>query len=115
MEHTCKPEVIKIAVVYVPCFLLLPTELRNISFHSLLSGGGVGGIITSYALASAAARLQTRFASIEIHVFEAASEFTEIGAGIGVTWRAWKVLQLLGLQDDLLKLIPRVPNDEMGA
>ncbi|EIM90613.1 FAD/NAD-P-binding domain-containing protein [Stereum hirsutum FP-91666 SS1] len=74
-------------------------------------GGGVGGIITSYALASAFSLLQ---ADIEIHVFEAASEFTEIGAGIGVTWRAWTVLQLLGLQDDLLKLIPRAPNDDMA-
>lgn len=70
--------------------------------------------MTAYALASAFEQSQKRSVSIAIHVYEAASKFAEIGAGIGVTWRAWTVLQLLGLQNDLLKLIPRAPVDEMG-
>lgn len=96
-------------------FALLFFRVNYEPSSSPFSGGGVGGIVTSYALASACSQLEPNSSSIEIHVFEAASEFTEIGAGIGVTWRAWTVLQLLGLQDDLLKLIPRAPNDDMGA
>ena len=38
---------------------------------------------------------------IEVDVYEAAHEFAEIGAGVGVWPRAWKVLQALGLADDL--------------
>ncbi|EIM91866.1 FAD/NAD-P-binding domain-containing protein [Stereum hirsutum FP-91666 SS1] len=68
-------------------------------------GGGVGGIVAAYALGLCK--------NIEVNVFEAASKFAEIGAGIGVTWRGWMVLRQLGLEEDLLQLLPASPSEDM--
>lgn len=57
------------------------------------SGGGVGGLTLAVALSKAP--------NIEVDIYEAASEFAEIGAGVGVWPRTWKILQALGLADDL--------------
>ena len=42
---------------------------------------------------------------IKINIYEAATEFTETGAGVAFYMRPFKVLQRLGLEADLLKLI----------
>lgn len=78
-----------------------------ISHPSKLSGGGVGGLITAYALG--------RSNDIEVDVYESASQFAEVGAGIGVGWRAWCILQSLGLDQALSKYIAAPPSDGMGA
>lgn len=57
------------------------------------SGGGIGGLISALTL--------SRHPDIQVDVYEAAKEFAEIGAGIGVWPRAWKILQSLGLEEDL--------------
>lgn len=38
---------------------------------------------------------------IEVHIYEAASAFTEIGAGVGTWSRGWEVLKRLGLGQEL--------------
>lgn len=45
-----------------------------------------------------------RHSDISVEVFEAAKEFSEVGAGIGVWPRIWKTLALLGLDEDLARL-----------
>ena len=67
------------------------------------SGGGVGGLVCAVAL--------SRHPDIHIDVYEAAAAFTEIGAGIGVWPRAWKVLCALGLAEDLAKIAVVPPTD----
>jgi salicylate hydroxylase len=57
-----------------------------------LVGGGIGGLACALAL--------TR-RGFEAHVFEQAGELREIGAGIGVSPNAVKVLRALGLEDAL--------------
>jgi salicylate hydroxylase len=58
-------------------------------------GGGIGGV----ALANALARR-----GIEFHLFERASVFGQVGAGIQMTPNAVKVLKALGLAEDLARI-----------
>ena len=48
---------------------------------------------------------------IHIDIYESAEKFTEIGAGIGIWKRPWKVLKNLDLADELSKLTA-IPTDE---
>jgi salicylate hydroxylase len=57
-----------------------------------LVGGGIGGLTAAAALSRH---------GIEAHVFEQSSELREIGAGIGISANAVKVLRGLGLEDAL--------------
>jgi hypothetical protein len=72
----------------------------------LLSGGGVGGLILAFAL--------SRSPKIRVDVYEAASKFTEIGAGIGIWWRTKQVLTSLGLEEDIIRLLPSHPGEDQG-
>jgi salicylate hydroxylase len=57
-----------------------------------LVGGGIGGLTAQLAL--------TR-AGVEAHLFEQATELKEVGAGIGLSANAMKVLRALGLENAL--------------
>jgi hypothetical protein len=72
----------------------------------LLSGGGVGGLTLAFAL--------SRSPNIRVDVYEAASKFTEIGAGIGVWWRTRQVLKSLGLEEDVTRLLSSRPSQDRG-
>lgn len=64
------------------------------------SGGGVGGLLTAIALS----RLSRDRKDIRVDLYEAAHEFTEIGAGVTVWRRPWKALKSLGLEEELVQL-----------
>ncbi|KAF7790218.1 hypothetical protein EIP86_001170 [Pleurotus ostreatoroseus] len=49
---------------------------------------------------------------VDVDVYEAARDFAEVGAGIGMWPRAWKVMQALGLQDDLARIAHIPPPGE---
>jgi 3-hydroxybenzoate 6-monooxygenase len=70
----------------------------------LISGGGIGGLVTAYALA------RQGFAS---RVFEQASEFKEVGAGIQLGPNIFRVLEKIGLKDAILADAHRPPAQEM--
>lgn len=86
----------------------------------LISGGGIGGLITAYALAHK---------GFPVRLFEQSSEFREVGAGIQLGPNIFRVLEKVGLKDAVLadahippaqemrdaltgKLIARIPLDE---
>ena len=75
-------------------------------FTPLSSGGGVGGLTLAYAL--------SKSPDICVDVYEAASKFTEIGAGIGVWWRTRQVLKSLGLEEDVIRLLTFCPGQDRG-
>ncbi|EIN03927.1 FAD/NAD(P)-binding domain-containing protein [Punctularia strigosozonata HHB-11173 SS5] len=54
-------------------------------------GGGIGGICAAIALGRS---------GYDVHIFEQASKFSEIGAGVGFGANALHALHLLGLGDD---------------
>ncbi|KAI0294488.1 salicylate hydroxylase [Multifurca ochricompacta] len=75
-----------------------------IKFRVAICGGGVGGLTVAYAL--------SKSPHIQVDVYEAASKFTEIGAGVGVWWRTRQVLKTLGLEDDVIRLLSFLPGDD---
>ena len=72
----------------------------------LISGGGVGGLTLAFAL--------SRSPDIRVDVYEAAANFTEIGAGIVVQWRVRQILASLGLEEDIIRLLPVRPSEDKG-
>src|SRR5512142_2226008 len=70
----------------------------------LISGGGIGGLITAYALAHQ---------GFPVRVFEQSPEFREVGAGIQLGPNIFKVLEKVGLKDAVLADAHRPPAQEM--
>ncbi|KAI0290583.1 salicylate hydroxylase [Russula brevipes] len=73
-------------------------------FRVAICGGGVGGLTLAFAL--------SKSPDIRVDVYEAASKFTEIGAGIGLWWRTRQVLKSLGLEEDVVRLLSFRPGQE---
>lgn len=67
-------------------------------------GGGIGGLCCAVALKNCP--------GVEIDLYEQANQITEIGAGITVWPRTWGILKSLGLEGDLLELLPERYTDE---
>ena len=61
----------------------------------LIVGGGIGGLAAAYALARKGAR---------VRVLEQAPEFKEIGAGIQLGPNVFKMFEVLGLTDAVMRL-----------
>ena len=72
----------------------------------LLSGGGIGGLTLAYAL--------SKSPDIRVDIYEAASKFTEMGAGIGMYWRTREILKSLDLEDDAIRLLTFRPGQDRG-
>ncbi|KAF8888036.1 hypothetical protein BD779DRAFT_1672449 [Infundibulicybe gibba] len=70
-------------------------------FCVAICGGGIGGVAAAVAL--------SRHPDIDVNIYEATSEFSEVGAGIGVWPRVWKLLTELGLDRDLAKITNTKP------
>ncbi|MGH7916683.1 MAG: 3-hydroxybenzoate 6-monooxygenase [Candidatus Binataceae bacterium] len=70
----------------------------------VISGGGIGGLATAYALA----RL-----GIPVRVFEQSTEFREVGAGIQLGPNIFRVLEKIGLKEAILADSHRPPAQEM--
>ena len=92
---------VAIWLVYLPSFL----NSCDV-YDTIVSGGGIGGLTLAYAL--------SKSPDIHIDVYEAASKFTEIGAGIGVWWRTRQVLKYLGLEEDVVRLLTFRPGQDRG-
>ncbi|XP_006459039.1 hypothetical protein AGABI2DRAFT_177137 [Agaricus bisporus var. bisporus H97] len=75
-------------------------------FHIAIVGGGIGGLAAAICFA--------RHSDISVEIFEAAKEFSEVGAGIGVWPRIWRILKLLGLDEDLERLHAVRPTHDLS-
>ncbi len=76
----------------------------NGSAPFLISGGGIGGLITAYALAHK---------GFPVRLFEQSPEFREVGAGIQLGPNIFRVLEKVGLKDAILADAHRPPAQEM--
>ena len=70
----------------------------------LISGGGIGGLVTAYALARQ---------GMAVRVFEQSPEFREVGAGIQLGPNIFRVLEKIGLKDAVLADAHIPPAQEM--
>src|SRR6187455_1852194 len=76
----------------------------NGSAPFLISGGGIGGLITAYALAHK---------GFPVRLFEQSPEFREVGAGIQLGPNIFRVLEKIGLKDAVLADAHIPPAQEM--
>ena len=70
----------------------------------LVAGGGIGGLVTAFALARQ---------GFPVRIFEQASEFREVGAGIQLGPNVFRVLDKIGLKEALLGDSHLPPAQEM--
>ena len=69
------------------------------------SGGGIGGLTLAAVL--------VKFSNdIQIDIYESASVFSEIGAGITAWRRTWRIMEILGINEELRRLAILPPTDE---
>ncbi|EKM51446.1 uncharacterized protein PHACADRAFT_263582 [Phanerochaete carnosa HHB-10118-sp] len=62
-------------------------------------GGGIVGLAFAISLAKCGAQ------NIEVDIYESASAFGQVGAGMGFWPRIWENMRLLGLEEDLKPLV----------
>lgn len=70
----------------------------------LISGGGIGGLVTAYALAQK---------GFPVRLFEQSPEFREVGAGIQLGPNIFRMLEKIGLKDAILADAHVPPAQEM--
>lgn len=68
--------------------------------------GGIGGLCFAVAL--------SRFPDIKVDVYEAAAQFKEIGAGVMIWAKTWRILQLLDLDSEASKIAHAPPSAAPG-
>src|SRR4029077_9281713 len=81
-----------------------PMARTNGSAPFLISGGGIGGLVTAYALAHK---------GFPVRLFEQSPEIREVGAGIQLGPNIFRVLEKIGLKDAVLADAHRPPAQEM--
>ncbi|KAJ7188021.1 FAD/NAD-P-binding domain-containing protein [Mycena filopes] len=72
-----------------------------------ICGGGIGGLCLAVAL--------SKHTRIQVDVYEGAGRFKEIGAGVMIWSRTWRVLELLGLAPYFAKVADTTPPDPAVA
>ncbi|RDB27733.1 Salicylate hydroxylase [Hypsizygus marmoreus] len=75
-------------------------------FRVAICGGGIGGLAAAVAL--------SKYSDIDVDIYEAATQFSEVGAGIGVWPRVWKILEHLGLSEDLARVTALKPSYDLS-
>ncbi|KAK0199926.1 hypothetical protein DFS33DRAFT_1399586 [Desarmillaria ectypa] len=78
--------------------------MSDVKLKVAVCGGGIGGL--AFAVAA------SKHSNIAVEVYEAASDFSSFGAGIGLWPRAWNVLTTLGLGDHLMKIASSPPTTD---
>ncbi|KAF9471764.1 salicylate hydroxylase [Pholiota conissans] len=73
-------------------------------------GAGIGGLTLSAAL-GALQEQQKSESNLKIDLYESASIISEIGAGITLWPRVWKIMQSIDLGESLVQFLPRPPDN----
>ncbi|KAJ7923437.1 hypothetical protein B0H13DRAFT_1979817 [Mycena leptocephala] len=68
-----------------------------------ICGAGIGGLTLAVAL--------SQYPDIDVEIYESAAMLAEVGAGVGIFPRPWKIIRMLGLEQDLLKTCEKKPQD----
>ncbi|KAI1794210.1 FAD/NAD(P)-binding domain-containing protein [Ganoderma leucocontextum] len=71
-----------------------------------ICGGGIGGLTLAVAL--------SRYPNIQVDVYEAASQFKEIGAGVMIWARTWEILSLLGMAEAFSRIAHAPPDGSLS-
>jgi len=80
--------------------------MSRMKFRVAIVGGGIGGLTLAVAL--------SKHADIRVDVYEAAERFKEIGAGVMIWERTWKILTMLGMSSAFSKIAHAPPDGTTG-
>ncbi|KAJ7747330.1 FAD/NAD-P-binding domain-containing protein [Mycena metata] len=72
------------------------------SFRVAICGGGIGGLCLAVAL--------SKHTHIQVDLYEGAERFKEVGAGVMIWSRTWRILELLGLAPHFAKVADTQPD-----
>ncbi|KAA1475202.1 FAD/NAD(P)-binding domain-containing protein [Dentipellis sp. KUC8613] len=72
-----------------------------------ICGGGISGLCLGVAL--------SRYPDVEVNIYEAAQRFYEIGAGVMIWSRTWRILELLGIADEFAEIAHAPPDGSLGV
>uniref|UniRef100_A0A8H8CP85 FAD-binding domain-containing protein n=1 Tax=Psilocybe cubensis TaxID=181762 RepID=A0A8H8CP85_PSICU len=81
-------------------------DVRKPSLRIAICGGGIGGLCLAVCL--------SKFAHLEVKLYEAAGQFKEIGAGVMIWARTWRILQSMGLDREFSKIAHSPPTGAQG-
>lgn len=68
-------------------------------FRIAIIGGGIGGLVTALSL-----HHHCQSANIQIDIYEQANEYKEIGAGVGLGPNASRLIEKLGLVEEMRRI-----------
>ncbi|KAF9501924.1 FAD/NAD(P)-binding domain-containing protein [Pleurotus eryngii] len=71
-----------------------------------ICGGSISGLCLAVALSKAS--------NVEVNVYESAQRFSEIGAGVMIWSRTWRILEQMGLADAFSRIAHAPPDGSMG-
>ncbi|KAI0029664.1 FAD/NAD(P)-binding domain-containing protein [Vararia minispora EC-137] len=72
-----------------------------------ICGGGISGLALAVAL--------SRSPDVQVQLYESAGRFTEIGAGVMIWFRTWRILELMGVAEDFAKVAHATPSSAPGC
>ncbi|KAH7915888.1 hypothetical protein BJ138DRAFT_1169596 [Hygrophoropsis aurantiaca] len=75
-------------------------------FRVAISGAGIGGLLLAVTIG--------KYSDVPIDLYEAHSEITTVGAGVGVWRRTMDIMKELGLYEDVAKVAGRAPDSSHG-
>lgn len=93
---------LRIAIMYVHS----NSPLWAINRITTFRGAGIGGLTLSSALG-----ILGRGRNFELDIYEGATHISEIGAGINFWPRTWEIMKSLGLDHELARMLPHVPDN----
>ncbi|KAJ4483187.1 FAD/NAD-P-binding domain-containing protein [Lentinula aciculospora] len=76
-------------------------------FRVAICGGGISGLCLAVAL--------SRCPNIQVDIYEATDRFKEIGAGVMIWARTWKILEQMGLGPAFSKIAHSPPDGSIGT
>ncbi|EIW80026.1 FAD/NAD(P)-binding domain-containing protein [Coniophora puteana RWD-64-598 SS2] len=82
------------------------TSVQEPRLRIAICGGGISGLALAVAL--------SQVPDVNVQLYESAGRFREIGAGVMIWFRTWRILELLGVAEDFAKVANAPPTEERG-
>ncbi|KAF8895691.1 hypothetical protein CPB84DRAFT_1731713 [Gymnopilus junonius] len=87
--------------------LIYTMQGREGSIRIAICGGGIGGLCLAVSL--------SKHPHLDVKLYEAAGQFREIGAGVMIWSRTWRILESMGLASEFSKIAHAPPTGTQGV